>query len=212
MQKDKYCTIYIVRHGETIANKAKIIAGHFDSPLNQTGEEQAKQRAEELKHISIDAIFSSDLVRAKRTAELIKLERQLAVNTTTLLRERFFGVYEGRLEKEFYEENAAVLEKIKELTEKEKQQLKIYDSYESNEEIAGRLLTFLREIAVTYPGKIVLVVCHGSIMRSCLQHLGFASYDQLPAGAIENTGYFVLESDGLDFFIKETKGINKNKN
>ena len=83
------------------------------------------------------------------------------------------------------------------------------EGYESNTEIATRFITFLREIAATYLGKNVLIVCHGSIMRATLMRLGFATYDTLPSGNIENTGYFVLESDGVDFFVKETVGINK---
>lgn len=209
---NNFTTFYIVRHGETLANAAKIIAGHFDSPLNGRGEEQAGARGQNLKHISFDVIFSSDLARAKRTAELIKLERELAVNTKEILRERNFGIYEGKQIEKFYEENKVILEKLKTLSEKEKLSLKFYESYESNDEISARMLTFIREAAVTYPGKTILVVSHGSIMRAFLTHLGVASYDQLPAGHIDNLGYFVLKTDGIDFFVSETNGIHiKNK-
>ncbi len=150
-------------------------------------------------------------MRAKRTAEIISSDRQLAVNTTHLIRERFFGGWEGKPISEFVEANKKLFDLQKKLSEDQKHDFKLYPDYESNNEIASRMLIFLREIAATYISKAVLVVAHGSIMRSTLMRLGFAKADELPAGAIENTGYVVLESDGVDFFIKETVGINKIK-
>lgn len=123
------------------------------------------------------------------------------------MRERSFGEWEGRSEEEFLETNRHLIEKLKFLSEKEKQDFKLGNGYESNSEIARRFVTFLREISATYIGQTVLVVSHGSIMRSLLMLLGFATYDGLPSGSIQNTGYFVLESDGVDFFLKKTEGI-----
>jgi broad specificity phosphatase PhoE len=211
MEAQKYCTIYLLRHGQTHANVDKIVAGHFDSPLTSQGEEQAKKRGEELKSIPFDAFFSSDLVRAKRTAEFIAAQRKMAVNTQTLLRERFFGQWEGGPDSVFFSENKELMELKKSLSEQQKRDFKYSYEYESDNQIAERMLLFLREIAVTYLGKKVLVVSHGSIMRGTLMHLGFVNHDELPSGSIENTGYVVLESDGVDFFIRETKGINKTK-
>ncbi len=205
----KYCTIYIVRHGQAQANIDKIVAGTTDTPLTKEGESQAKLRALEFANIKFDAAFSSDLVRAHRTAQIITLEKQLAVSTRKILRERHFGQWEGKPEENFFNDNAHLLEKIKMLSESEKQEFKFDADYESNEEIASRFITFLREIAVTYIGKTVLVVSHGSMMRSVLMHLGFGTYESIPHRAIDNTGYFVLESDGVDFFVKEAVGVNK---
>lgn len=67
-----YCTIYLVRHGETDNNKNNIIQGSVvDMALNKKGEKQAQQGAARLKKIPFTAAFSSDLVRAKQTAEII---------------------------------------------------------------------------------------------------------------------------------------------
>lgn len=46
-------------------------------------------------------------------------------------------------------------------------------------------------------------------MRGFLIHLGFGTHKEFSGRSIENTGYFVLESDGVDFFVKETVGIHK---
>src|SRR3990172_8408752 len=92
---NNYTTIYIVRHGETEWNIKGVMQGHSDSPLTKTGEKQAHQIAEELKEIHFDEIFSSDALRAKRTAEIIALERKMAVQAKTALRERNYGEFEG---------------------------------------------------------------------------------------------------------------------
>lgn len=209
MKQEQYCAIYIVRHGETFANLNKIVSGHFDSPLTAQGEEQAKRLGRQLESVQFDAVFSSDLVRARRTAEFIVADRKLAVNTTKLIRERFFGHWESGPETVFLKENQELFELKKKLSESQKCDFKYSFDYESDNQIASRMLLFLREVAVAFLGKTVLVISHGSIMRGTLMHLGFASHDELPAGSIENGGYVVLLSDGVDFFIKETQGINK---
>ena len=91
-----FCTLYIVRHGETEWNVKKIIQGNEDIPLNKKGESQAKELAKKLRHIKFDVIFSSDLIRAKRTAEIINIEKKLIVQTTKALKERYFGKYQGK--------------------------------------------------------------------------------------------------------------------
>lgn len=64
---------YIVRHGETAHNVLKIIQGHIDTPLNEEGEAQAVVLARFLrgKEIKFSKAYSSDLVRAKKTAETV---------------------------------------------------------------------------------------------------------------------------------------------
>lgn len=205
-----YCTIYVVRHGETKFNIKQIVQGQTDSSLTENGIEQARQLAKNLKTVNFNAIFSSDLYRAIHTAEVLKLDRDLKVNTTQLLRERTFGYLDGQPWEQFAQENRNMLEKREKLAEEQKSKFKLYEGYETDEEISLRMLTALREIAAAYSGQKVLVVSHGSIMRASLVHLGFASYNQLPPGSVGNTGYFVLEADGVDFFLKETQGINLN--
>lgn len=177
--------------------------------MTENGVNQAKAAGEILKNIHFDMVFASDLSRAKRTAEYIVAERKLVVNTTKLLRERRFGKYEGRPGKEYREENKDLFEKMEKMSELEKRRTKFDFGYENEEDLAARLLIFLREIAVTYLGKTVLAVSHGGAMRALLMHLGFATFDELRGKSVENTAYIKLESDGVDFFVRETKGINK---
>jgi broad specificity phosphatase PhoE len=199
--------IYIIRHGETEWNIQKRLQGQKDSPLTKQGLEQAKERAKSLAQVPFEEVFSSDLVRAQRTAGIIALEHQLTAKTHQLLRERSFGKHEGKLITEFEEELKEMLLKEEALNKEERFAFKISDDIESDEEITTRMLTALREIAVAYPDKTVGVICHGAIMRTLLIHLGWGTYTQLQHGAIENLGYFVVDTDGVDFFISEAVGV-----
>jgi len=87
--------LYIVRHGETDWNVKELLQGHADIPLNKFGEEQAKQLAKKLTKVNFAIAFTSDLLRAKKTAEIIALEKKIVVRTTKTLRERYFGHFEG---------------------------------------------------------------------------------------------------------------------
>lgn len=210
--KTKYSTIYIVRHGESIGNVYYAKHGYYlpnlklGTDLSQLGIKQAQDIAKKLVHIHFDAIFSSDYIRAKRTAEIIALERKMDVITTKIIRERNLGSMEGKL-------TISVRNEIKRLqkgmSDLEKMKMKLTPDMESEEELITRFINFLREIAIAYSGKTILVVNHGKMMRTLLIHLGFAKYDELPHESIKNTGYIKLESDGVDFIVKETWGVNK---
>lgn len=193
-------TFYIARHGETEWNALRLTQGHSDSPLTEKGIQDAKDLAEKLKHEKFDMIFSSDLLRAQRTAEIIALEHNLLVKTNKLLRERNMGYLEGKPKEDFQK----WLSTFENLTEKERFSHKSDPEIETDEEISTRLIQFLREIAIANPGKKVLTVSHGGIIRSLLIKLGY-SYKDL--GRISNCSYIKLDSDGTDFFIKELNGI-----
>src|SRR5258706_4066259 len=96
MNNAKLATLYIVRHGESEWNIKHLIQGQKDIVLSKNGKLQAQILAGELKKISFEFIFSSDLLRAKRTAEIVALEHKLAVQTAKVLRERSFGKLEGQ--------------------------------------------------------------------------------------------------------------------
>lgn len=60
-----------------------------------------------------------------------------------------------------------------------------------------------------YAGKIVVVVSHVTLMRGLLIHLGYADYHQISREGMANSSHILIESDGTDFFLKETLGITK---
>ena len=207
MNNKSLTTFYLVRHGQTEWNLKGLMQGHQDSPLTKDGENQALYVAKELGNIKFDLAFSSDLLRAKRTAEIIAKEHKLEIKVTQLLRERNFGDYEGKPQKELN----IFTDYLDSLTHDKRFNFKFNSqTIESDNEISTRLITFLRETAILYPGKIILVVTHGGIIRALLIKLGYSTYHQLHHSAIENGAYLKLETDGVDFFIKEIKGVRRN--
>lgn len=87
--------IYLIRHGETDWNKVKRLQGITDIPLNAYGIELAEKTAEGLKDVPFDRIYTSPLIRACKTAEIIRGDRPIEIIPTRGLLEISFGDYEG---------------------------------------------------------------------------------------------------------------------
>lgn len=89
--------VYITRHGETDWNHAGRIQGHTDVPLNDLGRAQGEALARRLVEFNFDVIYSSDLRRARETAEMVaKQQRQpVPLIETPELREICYGAWEG---------------------------------------------------------------------------------------------------------------------
>ena len=204
--KNHHCQIYLVRHGLTDWNEKGFLQGQSNIPLNKDGEKQAFEAAKKhFKKIKFAAIFSSDLVRAKRTAEIIALEKKMAVKTSVLLRERDFGPFEGKHWQEVEKELRMSIKELRILSDEVAKKLGI----ESDEKIMERFLRFLREVAVAYRGKNVLIVTHGSVIRVFLTKLGYLSKEESRQVFIKNLAFIKVLSDGVDFFVKEVFGVEK---
>ena len=87
--------LILVRHGKTDWNETGRCQGISDVPLNSAGIEQAEKLAFSLRDEKIDLIYSSDLVRAKVTAEKIAGHHPIDVNVRDDLREMDQGIFEG---------------------------------------------------------------------------------------------------------------------
>ena len=129
-------------------------------------------------------------------------EDKLDVQTTKILRERKYGKFEGKPNKE-YDKVKKILEK---LTDEERYSYKMF-GIESDKEIVERLINFLKEIAISYPGKKILVVTHGAVMRFFLIKLGVGNHRSLRPGAVKSSGFIKLQTNGTDFLIKELSKI-----
>lgn len=149
--------ILFVRHGETDWNVERRVQGHTDRPLNETGERQARALAEELRGEQIDAVYASDLSRARETAWAVAAERGLDVEVLLGLREKNFGSWEGLLDTE-------ILERFPQA------RAGAWGDGETTEEVAERVLGALHEIARRHPDGRVLVVSHGGPLRAVLRH------------------------------------------
>jgi probable phosphoglycerate mutase len=159
--------LFLVRHGETDWNAAGRWQGQTDVPLNGRGREQAVEVAVRLRAEGIASVASSDLLRARATAELVAAKLGLVVNhLDPALRERRFGCFEGLTREEvaarFPEAWARYLEDPGPAP----------PGGETREELVGRLLPAVASAAARLPGPL-LVVMHGGAMRALLSdHVG----------------------------------------
>ncbi len=87
--------LYIVRHGETEWNRQHKVQGHTDIPLNDYGRHLARETAEGMKDIRIDLGYTSPLLRAKETAQIIMGDRKAELIEDERIQEIGFGKYEG---------------------------------------------------------------------------------------------------------------------
>jgi broad specificity phosphatase PhoE len=92
--------IFFARHGESQGNKDGLICGKLDTPLTQRGEKQASLLGKSLVGLEIEMIISSDLQRAKKTAQIIAEEIDVDIQLDERLRERSCGKFDGMVQKE----------------------------------------------------------------------------------------------------------------
>ena len=144
--------IILVRHGETDWNVAEVFRGRIDIELNETGIKQAELLAEYLSKQKIDAIYSSPLKRALKTAEIIATYHKLGVEITSGLIDFNYGKWQGLSHQE-------VQDKYKELYvewTKNPHQVKM-PAGGSLDEVREGAMGVVDEIIAKYRGTVVLV-------------------------------------------------------
>ena len=156
--------LLIVRHGETDWNAELRFQGHADTPLNETGRAQARALAEELVDVRADAIYSSDLSRAQKTAEILGARLGVPVTPLRELREIDVGSWQGltRAEIEARYPGAYAAWRRGETG---------WTGGETYASLAERILPALRQIARDHPRGRVLVVGHGGTIRTLRAHV-----------------------------------------
>ena len=150
-------TLLLVRHGETDWNRDGRWQGHSDTPLNELGRRQARELAAELD--GVDVVYSSDLARARETAEIIAARLGVPVRLDARLRERSFGAWEGLT-------TAEIEERFREAHGRWQSGEGFGpDDAESFETFDDRVRSFLDEVLHRHPQETVLVIGHGGSIR-----------------------------------------------
>ena len=152
-----------MRHGETTWNAARRFQGFADSPLNETGRQQARRTAEHLKKAGVEGIVASDLMRAHDTARIVGDALRLPVTTDRRLREIDVGEWQGKS----YEEVMQGAE-IAHWQEPSFYHEFRFPGGESRAELGQRAVAALRDIAQERAGQHTLVVAHGGTIRMAL--------------------------------------------
>jgi probable phosphoglycerate mutase len=148
--------IWLVRHGQTDWNLEGRFQGQLDVPLNDTGMDQARVLADQLSEKKFCALYSSDLMRARQTAEIIAGRVNLPIKFDRRLREIAQGEVEGLLLEEV---------KLRHVGSLEERILNPVHARmpggESVSEVALRFQEAINEIACAHPIEPVLVASHG---------------------------------------------------
>ena len=149
--------IFLIRHGETEWNKIGKLQGSSDIKLLPEGIQQAHLLAEHAPFHNVDAIYSSDLERAVKTAEILAAKFHLPVIKERGLRETSFGEWEGRFLSDLAKENPKGFEKF--FTRPDKVQPPNGETFLQSQ---ARIMNALGEIIADNDGKSVIVVSHGA--------------------------------------------------
>jgi probable phosphoglycerate mutase len=153
-------TILLARHGETDWNNERRWQGWADQPLNDVGRAQASELGVSLAGRAIDAIYSSDLLRATETARIVADRLGLAVTVDRELREVDVGDWSGRVHSEIAGLDPGGYERWQNGG-------KGWNGGESYEEMGARVVAAILRIAGRHPGETLLIVTHGGSIRAC---------------------------------------------
>lgn len=152
-------TILIARHGQSDWNQEKRWQGHADRPLTERGREQAQALADRLAHIELDAVYSSDLQRARDTAVVVAESQGLELRQLPELREVDVGSWSGLT-------RAEAEERFPEGFARWRDGYPGWKDGETYEAMTDRVLRAVDEIAAEHEGGRVLVVSHGGPIRA----------------------------------------------
>ncbi|MCR5787340.1 MAG: histidine phosphatase family protein [Acholeplasmatales bacterium] len=194
--------IYIVRHGQTNLNKAHVIQGKYNEPLNEEGIKMAQLTGESLKGITFDEAYSSPLNRSYETVkEILRCSNNnCTIKTDSRLEEVGFGSWEGKsFNNPLYKD--------------------ILDDYFSNpiiktgpsdaedvNDVMKRTQEFLKELANRNDNKTYLVGSHAFAIRAMLNFLYEDKNDFWQGHGPKNLAINILEvKDGKITFIEKDK-------
>jgi probable phosphoglycerate mutase len=188
----------IVRHGETAWNAEHRVQGQLDVPLNALGLAQAQGVARALKDEPFAAIYSSDLTRARQTAEPLARARGAAPLLDRDLRERHYGVFErltyAEVKVKFPEDYARFDARDPDFA---------FRTGEALRDFFARSVAALTRIAERHPGESLLVFTHGGVLDMLYRHARGVALSAPRDFGIPNAGLNRLEFDGGRWAIRE---------
>lgn len=155
--------IILIRHGKTSWNGNWKIQGHSDIELSPEGIAEAELLAANFPLPTIDAIYSSDLKRAKSTAEILAKRFKLQVNTTPAFREANFGDWEGKTLAEMQKIDPVNCENF--FRNPENLHIKNAENFSH---VQQRAMYAIKKITAAHRNENIVIVAHGAINRTIL--------------------------------------------
>ena len=193
--------IFLIRHGETAWNKIGKLQGVSDVELSPEGIKQARLLAEHAPFNSVDAIYSSDLIRAVKTAEILAQRFNLPVIKNGGLRETSFGTWEGKLLSDLAKENPQGFENFFSNPDKVKP-----PQGETFLQSQARIMNALNAIIADNEGKNIIVVSHGAAIRLIICAALGISIGKMWAISQHNTALNILNFADGHFSVELLNG------
>jgi broad specificity phosphatase PhoE len=157
--------IYLLRHGSVVKAETRRFLGHLDVPLSPLGEYQSAFQAQRLRAEPFAAVFSSDLSRARRTAEIIAAPHGITPVVVPALREMNMGRWDGLTGEEIGEREPAAfrawMSGVGEFA---------FPEGESLGDLLARAWSAFETIVADQAGRTIAVVAHGGTNRVLLCH------------------------------------------
>ncbi len=157
--------LIILRHGETVWNREDRYQGHLDSPLTPLGLEQACALAARLAASRCSALYSSDLGRARHTAEIIADKTGQRLQLDPRLRERHLGIFQGlvqsEIERKFPDDYRLF---------KSGDPDYVVPGGESSRQRFACAIACFEELASRHGGEQIAVVTHGGVLSALFRH------------------------------------------
>ena len=196
MGPDNVKEIFLIRHGRQDSRLCNV-----DVPLDETGREQARLLGRRLEHFGLEKLYSSELLRAKETAEIINQYVHLPYEILVGIQEINFGGLTGKSE----EEIRSLYADFREERSRHQQDIPYPDGGESGEDVVRRVMPVLKEICQRKENRVGIVT-HGGVIRSVLAFAVQTSQsNKLKFGIdLENTSLTeVLYDAEREFFFLE---------
>lgn len=192
--------LYLIRHGESEANKIDAFAGHSQFDLTEQGRAQAEKVAEYLSTIHVDAIYASDLPRAYRTSLPTAARLGLEVIQTKGLREIDAGTWDGRAFDDLLANDPNYPTWISNIGHARP------TDGESVTELQARVLAELTAIAERHEGQTVFVFTHATPIRTFAAHCAGKTADtmhEIPWMSNASVTHATYERESREFTMIE---------
>ena len=186
--------LYLIRHCEGIGNVQRIFNGTTDCDISELGALQLTFLAKRFESVEVDAVYSSPLIRAQKTAHAVADSKKLPVITEPLLIELYGGVVEGRSFSESFK-------KYPDLADKWLHSPQDFcpEGGESMRNAYERIYKAVLKIASENRGKTVAAATHGGVIRCLLARLLYGTIEKLSSVPwCENTDVLLMEIDDGD--------------
>lgn len=188
--------ICFIRHGETDWNAVKRIQGQIDIPLNKVGQSQAMAVARKVALYEIAAIYSSNLNRARETAQMLAALCGLEISILTKLNERNYGIFQGITAEEGAQRfpTAYAHYKARDLG---------YD-FETGESLLGfaqRVEEAIELMVKHHSGQTIVAICHAGVLDIV--------YRKATGRPLQTPRDFVMPYCALNWFRFDSKGGDK---